>query len=135
MSYDAGGGSFQVVPDSLIAASDRAARLAADVAGARDGFGQSMGGADASLSEVSAGDGWNAFTTAWRAALGRLANSQETFAYNTEAAAVRYEDADHRSMQEFAPPVIPSPEDIHRAWEEACEPGMLGDIPEECLLA
>jgi hypothetical protein len=84
---------------------------------------------------VSAGDGWNAFTTAWRAALGRLANSQETFAYNTEAAAVRYEDADHRSMQEFAPPVIPSPEDIHRAWEEACEPGMLGDIPEECLLA
>ncbi|MPZ68069.1 MAG: hypothetical protein GEU71_00880 [Actinobacteria bacterium] len=134
MSLDPGGGGFEVVPGSLIEAADRSFQLASTITEARDGFEQSTSGADASLGAVSAGPGGNQFCSAWSGAIHRLAHSQESFGFNTEAAAVRYEDADVHSMP-AAPPVLPSPEDIDEAWDEACEPGILGEVPEECLMA
>jgi hypothetical protein len=134
MSVDPGGGGFQVVPQTLIGAAARSFELAADVSEIRSGFGAETNGADASLAAVSAGPGWESFCRAWSAAVDRLAHSQETFAFNTEAAAVRYEDADEHSMPD-APPVIPSPDDLSEAREEACQPGMFGRVPPECLIA
>ena len=128
------GDGFHVAPTTLTAAADRGVTLALDVLDARDGFAQGTDPADPSMGEVSAGPGWSSFCGAWGLAIGRLGHSMETFAHNTEAAAVRYEDADMRAMP-AAPPVIPSPEDLDEAWEEACQPGLFGEIPEGCLLA
>ena len=134
MSVYPGGGGFEVVPQTLVGAAARSFQLAADVSEIRSAFAVETNGADASLSAVSAGAGWDSFCRAWSAAVDRLAHSQETFAFNTEAAAVRYEEADVHSMPD-APPVIPSPEDLSEAREEACKPGMFGEVPPECLLA
>lgn len=134
MTADPGGGGYQVAPSTLIAAAARSFELAADVSEIRAGFSAATDAADASLGEVSAGPGWESFCGAWGRAIGRLAHSQETFAFNTEAAAVRYEAAGEHSMPP-APPVLPSSEDLEEAWDEACEPGMFGELPPECLMA
>ncbi|HEV2757731.1 MAG TPA: hypothetical protein VG318_18380 [Actinomycetota bacterium] len=135
MSVAPGGGGFEVAPPTLIDAAVRSLQLAADVNEVRSGFAGATGAADASMDAVSAGPGWEAFCRAWAGATSRLAHSQETFAFNTEAAAVRYEAADEASMPP-APPVIPSPEDLEEAWDEACEPRMfVGQLPPECLMA
>jgi hypothetical protein len=126
-----GGGSFQVVPDTLTGASDRLFELATEVTEIRDDFAHSGDAAQESLAAVSAGGGWSTFRSSWAAAVGRLSHSLETFAFNTEAAAVRYEEADQRAMPP-AGPVIPSPEDLDEAWDEACEPHPIFGIPEEC---
>jgi hypothetical protein len=126
-----GGGGFRVVPDTLTGASDRLFELATAVAEIRDDFANAGGAAEESLAAVSAGGGWASFRSAWAAAVGRLSHSIETFALNTEAAAVRYEEADRQAMPPVGP-VLPSPEDLEEAWDEACEPHPIFGIPDEC---
>ena len=135
MSVDPGGGGgtqVQVVPDTLTEASDRLFERTVEVTDLMIAISYSTDPANDSMSAVSAGDGWGAFQSAWESALDRFSSSISTFAHNTEAAAVAYEDADRRAMPSVGP-VIPSPEDLEEAWDEACEPNILGQVPDECM--
>jgi uncharacterized protein YukE len=134
MSADTGGGggSIQVAPDTLTDASDRLFERTTEVTDLMIALSYSTEPANDSMSAVTASDGWSAFQSAWESALDRFSSSMNTFANNTEAAAVAYEDADRRAMPPVGP-VIPSPEDLEEAWDEACEPNILGEVPEECV--
>lgn len=127
---------FETVPGTLVDAAVNALDIATAVAELRDAAAAETDKATESLAAVSAGPEYEAFRDELRAALERLTASQTTWALNTEAAAVRYEDADLRSMRGEAPPVPPSPEDLEKAREEAekLSPPWLGLPPEDRIV-
>ncbi|MDQ3916127.1 MAG: hypothetical protein M3323_12520 [Actinomycetota bacterium] len=110
---------YKIRPDTLLDVAGQALDMLGDVTGRRDGCDRETAPANDALAGVSAGTEWQAFRTALKGALERLAAAQVTFALNTEAAAVAYEDADLRSMGGDVPPIPPSPEDLEKAREEA----------------
>jgi len=128
------GGGFEVTPDTLAGAQARLEGVTGNLRGLRGELDKTAGVADLPMAQVSAAPGWNELNTAWRQALDRLVHATETYAFNTEAAAVAYEHTDEVALPP-APPVAPNPEDLRKAREKHCQPDLFGRVPKDCRMA
>lgn len=126
------GGGFSVQPETLVAASGDISRLADHISSFAGTFSGRTGSADAGLGAVGAGSGWTEFSSSWEAAFRRLANAVQTYAFNTEAAAVAYENADKQALP--PPPPPPSPPQQNNG-NNPCKPNILGQMPQQCYTA
>ena len=122
-------GGFQVQPETLVAASNDLAKTSDRIASFTGSFhGQADSGMTA-LAGIGALSGWMDFTSAWGSGFDRLARAVQVFGYNTEAAAVAYENADQQALPPPKPAAPPPKPDDH------CKPDLFGRMPKDCYLA
>jgi hypothetical protein len=116
------GGVRVEVDTYLLAEAASSIRLYGErVAFVKDGLGPV---AALELGEIGAGEVWSGARRSWASALGRLAHALETLAFNTEAAAVAYEDADLRARP--APPGVLPPLADGAGRDQYGRPGLDG---------
>jgi uncharacterized protein YukE len=126
------GGGFDVTPSTLLAASGRIKTLGTDV-GELEGALRSQGqSAQPSLDEIAAGFAWSEVIAAWSEGISALQHALASYASNTMAAAVAYEDVD--SMALPSAPKIPAPAPEFD-WDKYCKPNLFGMMPKECYQA